>query len=164
MELERARAIFQRFVNVHPQPKNWIKWSKFEESTGDIGNFVVCWKHFQWIYSNTTFAHILTTMHLFHPRFSLIERARAIYEQMHDTLGQDFIDQNYFVSFAKFEIRQKELERARVIFRYALDRFAQSEAENLYNSYSQFEKQYGGREGIEDVVTNKRRNKYEEVK
>ena len=44
-ELERARKVFQRFVNVHPQPKNWLKWSKFEEQNGDIGKLDIK-KHF----------------------------------------------------------------------------------------------------------------------
>ena len=89
------------------------------------------------------------------------DRARIIYEQCSDTLGVHFLDQNIFVSFAKFEIRQKEIERARLIYKYALEKIPRDQAENLYNSYTQFEKQFGGRDGIEDVVINKRRAKYE---
>lgn len=78
-------------------------------------------------------------------------------------LGEEFIDQNIYVSFAKFETRQKEFERARVIYKYALDKLPKGQAENLYNVYTQFEKQHGGKEGIEDVIIEKRRAKYEDV-
>ena len=36
-EIDRARAIFKKFVTCYPMPKNWIKWSKFEEQNGFIG-------------------------------------------------------------------------------------------------------------------------------
>ena len=91
------------------------------------------------------------------------ENAREIYEQCISTLGETYIDQNIYVSFAKFEIRCKELERARAIFKYALEKLDKEKSTNLYNSYTQFEKQYGGQEGIEDVVISKRRVQYEEV-
>ncbi len=37
-EHARAKEIFKRFVTCFPQPKNWIKWSKFEEQNGRAGN------------------------------------------------------------------------------------------------------------------------------
>jgi crooked neck len=54
-------------------------------------------------------------------------------------------------------------ERARVIYKYALDHLPKARAQELYALYTQFEKQYGNREGIEDVVVAKRRFQYEEV-
>ena len=32
-----------------------------------------------------------------------------IYEQCIETLGEEYIDQNVYISFAKFETRQKEV-------------------------------------------------------
>ncbi|KAJ3048483.1 Crooked neck-like protein 1 [Rhizophlyctis rosea] len=125
-ELDRAREIYRRFVGVHPQPKNWLKWAKYEESIGRIDN------------------------------------AREIYQQCIETLGDDFIDQNMYVSFARFETRQKEIERARAIYKFALEKLPKGQTENLYNVYTQFEKQHGAKEGIEDVIIGKRRAKYED--
>ena len=51
-----------------------------------------------------------------------------------------------------------------MIYKYGLEQLPKGQAENLYNSYTQFEKQYGGKDGIEDVVIQKRRTKYEDVK
>ena len=68
-----------------------------------------------------------------------------------------------YVSFARFETRQKELDRARAIYKYALEKLPKGQTENLYNVYTQFEKQHGAKEGIEDVIIGKRRAKYEDV-
>jgi crooked neck len=38
-EIDRARAIYERFVNVHPEPKNWLKWVKFEEEQNNLGEY-----------------------------------------------------------------------------------------------------------------------------
>ncbi len=35
-EVNRARAIYEKFVMVHPDIKNWIKFAKFEESQGNV--------------------------------------------------------------------------------------------------------------------------------
>lgn len=133
-ERERARAVFRKFVTAYPQPKNWLKWAKFEEGNNNI------------------------------------DVAREIYTSCMQTLGEEYIDQNVYISFAKvfgflikFETRHKQIDRSRVIYKYALDKLPEGQKENLYNVYTQFEKQFGGKEGIEDVVISKRRIKYEDV-
>lgn len=49
------------------------------------------------------------------------------------------------------------MERARAIYKYALDHIPKAQAENLYARFVAFEKQHGDREGIEEVVISKRR-------
>jgi crooked neck len=44
------------------------------------------------------------------------------------------------MAFSKFEERAKEWERARVIFKYALDNIPKSECQELYKNYTSFEK------------------------
>jgi crooked neck len=78
-----------------------------------------------------------------------------------DVLEEDANDETFFMSFAKFEERCKEWDRARVIYKYALENLPKSEAQELYKTYISFEKQHGDREGIEDVIVGKRRFQYE---
>ena len=80
-----------------------------------------------------------------------------------ETLGDEFVDEKLFLSYARFEARLKEYDRARAIFRYGLDRLPRSKAAILHKSYSTFEKQFGDREGVEDVILSKRRVQYEEA-
>ena len=49
------------------------------------------------------------------------------------------------------------MDRARAIYKYALDHIPKDQAEGLYARFVAFEKQHGDREGIEDVVVSKRR-------
>jgi hypothetical protein len=61
------------------------------------------------------------------------------------------------MAFAEFEEHVKEPDRARAIYKYALDHLPKSEAGQLYARFVTFEKQHGDRAGIEDVVLSKRR-------
>lgn len=44
----------------------------------------------------------------------------------------------------------------------ALEKLEKEKSENLYKEYTSFEKKYGDRKDIEDVVLDKRRNQYED--
>ncbi|KAH9025466.1 hypothetical protein EDB85DRAFT_2277285 [Lactarius pseudohatsudake] len=35
-ELDRASAIYERWVAVRPEPRVWVKWGKFEEERGKV--------------------------------------------------------------------------------------------------------------------------------
>ena len=72
------------------------------------------------------------------------------------------MDEKLFIAYARFEAKLKEYERARAIYKYALDRLPRSRSAVLHKQYTTFEKQHGDREGVEDVVLAKRRVMYEE--
>lgn len=55
-----------------------------------------------------------------------------------------------------------QFERVRVIYKYALDRIPKNQAQELFKYYTMFEKKFGDRRGIEDVIVSKRRFQYEE--
>ena len=55
-------------------------------------------------------------------------------------------------------------DRARAIYKYALDHLPKEKCEEIYKQYTVHEKKYGNRAGIEDVIVSKRRFKYEEVR
>ena len=54
-------------------------------------------------------------------------------------------------------------DRARAIYKYALDHLAKEKCDEIYKNYTIHEKKYGDRAGIEDVIVSKRKFKYEEV-
>lgn len=49
-----------------------------------------------------------------------------------------------------------------MIYKYALDRIPKQDAQNLFKNYTIFEKKFGDRRGIEDIIVSKRRFQYEE--
>lgn len=79
-------------------------------------------------------------------------------------MGDDHLDacEDLFIKFAEFEIMVKEFDRARAIFKYALDHIPKGKANELYKKFISFEKQYGNKTGIEEAIVNKRRFFYEE--
>lgn len=125
-EVDRARHIYEQFVQVHPEVKNWIRYAKFEEQNGYLAN------------------------------------ARNVFERATEFFGEEHMDEKLYIAFAKFEEGSREYERARTIFKYALEHIPKQQAHELFKAYTHFEKKYGDRAGIEDVITNKRRFQYEE--
>ncbi|KAF2842298.1 TPR-like protein [Patellaria atrata CBS 101060] len=126
-EFDRARTIFRQLTLVHPDPKNWIKWARFEEENGTS------------------------------------DLVREVYGNAIEELGQDFMDEKIFIEYARFETKLKELERARVIYKYALNALPRSKSARLHKSYTTFEKQFGDKDGVEDVILSKRRVHYEQL-
>ncbi|KAL6486665.1 hypothetical protein MHYP_G00060570 [Metynnis hypsauchen] len=98
----------------------------------------------------------------FEDKHGYIAHARKVFERAVEFFGEEHIDENLFVAFAKFEEKQKEFERVRVIYKYALDRIPKQQAQELFKNYTVFEKKFGDRRGIEDVIVSKRRFQYEE--
>lgn len=62
------------------------------------------------------------------------------------------VQEELFIKFAEFEEKCKEIDRARAIYKYALDHIPKSQADAVYQRFVGFEKQHGDREGIE-VIT-----------
>ena len=59
------------------------------------------------------------------------------------------LQQELFIKFAEFEEKVKEDDRARAIFRYALDHIPKVQAQEVYRRFVAFEKQHGNRDAIE---------------
>jgi crooked neck len=129
-ELERASKIWRRKVDVHTEPKQFIRWAQYEEERGAI------------------------------------EQARNVFQQAMEFFGEEqermVFAQTVYTAFAKMETRLKEFDRARVIYKYALDRLPKTKSSGVLSSYTRFEKQYGTKDGIEDTVLGKRRIQYED--
>jgi crooked neck len=160
-EFERARSIYERFVIVHPEPKNWIKVRTSLHELFDYTN------------------QLLLKWAKFEEENGTSDLVRDVFGTAVTTLGDDFMDvrdpdaltacetytdfqqEKLFMAYAKFESRLKELDRARAIYKFALDRMPRSKSVNLHKAFTQFEKQFGNKEGIEDVILSKRRVHYE---
>jgi crooked neck len=125
-EFDNARELYEAFTTVHPEPANWLKWTRFEMEHGTS------------------------------------DLVREVFGNAVETLGEDFMSEKIFIEYARFEAKLNEFERARLLYKFALDRMPRSKSVNLHKAYTTFEKQYGDRSGVEDVVLAKRRVQYEE--
>ncbi|KAJ2020377.1 NineTeen Complex (NTC) component [Coemansia sp. RSA 455] len=156
--VDGAREIFNRWMQWEPEEEAWSAFIKFERRYGETDNARAVFERFVFVHpeSKTWLKWAKFEEDLVEP-----DRVRDIFGRAIDRLGEAFMDQHIFISFAKFEVRMKEVERARAIYKYALERLPKAKSQALYNQYTLFEKQYGEREEIEDVVANKRRMQYE---
>lgn len=154
-----TRQVFERWMSWEPEEGAWgayikmeKRYSEFERARGIFQRFTVVHPEPRnWI-----------KWARFEEEYGTSDLVREVYGVAIETLGEDFMDEKLFSAYAKFEAKLKEYERARAIYKYALDRLPRSKAMALHKAYTTFEKQYGDREGVEDVILSKRRVQYEE--
>ncbi|PKY17066.1 TPR-like protein [Rhizophagus irregularis] len=154
-----ARQIFERWMQWEPDESAWNAYIKMEKRYKEIDRARAIYERFVNVHPEPK--NWLKWVK-FEEEQNNLEKCREILSQAIEVLGEDHMDQKIFIAFAKFETRLKEFERARIIYKYALDKLPRSKSESLYNAYTQFEKQHGDKDEIEDVVVGKRRLQYDE--
>ena len=147
-------------MEFEPDEQAWLTYIKFELRYKERERARV-------IYEGLITAHPEPKYWIKYARFeenhSYINNARKIYERAVAFYGDEFLEEDLFIAFAKFEEKQKEHERVRVIYRYALDKMTKDRCMNLYNEYTRHEKKYGDKASIDNVITSKRKFQYEEA-
>jgi crooked neck len=156
----RAREIFERWVLWKPDIQVWNSYINFEKRYQETDRTRALFERY-------IVAHPSTKTWLKFARFEedlkQIARARLVYEQAITAMGKDYADEELFSMFAKFETRYKEFERANAVYQYGLSTLPKSKAQKLMDLYTQFQRQHGTIEDLEEVLVNKRRHQYEEA-
>ncbi|KAI5609422.1 crooked neck-like protein 1, partial [Silurus asotus] len=161
-----CRLVFERWMEWMPEEQAWHSYINFELRYKEVEK-ARCIYEIMVLNSSA-----LVTVHpevknwikyaRFEDKHGYIAHARKVYERAIEFFGEEQVDENLYVAFAKFEEKQKEFERVRVIYKYALDQIPKQQAQELFKNYTVFEKKFGDRRGIEDVIVSKRRFQYEE--
>jgi len=159
--LGQARALFERWMAWEPDHPAWAAYAKFELRHGET-------ERARGVYDRYVQCHPTVKAWLRYAKFEMADagdrtRARGAYERAVTALEGEPGVADLFTRFAQFEEQCRELERARAIYRYALDHLPKSAAARVFEAYTSFEKQHGDRAGIEAVVLGKRRVAYEEA-
>jgi crooked neck len=154
-----TRQVFERWMSWEPDEAAWMAYVKLEKRYGEFDRARAIFERF-------TIVHPEPRNWIKWARFEeengTSQLVRDVYGVAIETLGEEFMDEKLFIAYARFEAKLKEYERARAIYKYALDRMPRSQSTALHKSYTTFEKQFGNREGVEDVILAKRRVQYEE--
>ncbi|GAM88469.1 hypothetical protein ANO11243_065020 [Dothideomycetidae sp. 11243] len=154
-----TRQVFERWMSWEPDENAWSAYIKLEKRYGEYDRARAIFERF-------TIVHPEPRNWLKWTRFEeengTSDLVRDVFGMAIETLGDDFIDEKVFIAYSRFEARLKEYERARAIYKYALDRMPRSKSAILHKHYTTFEKQFGDATGVEDVVMSKRRVRYEE--
>ncbi|XP_033124817.1 crooked neck-like protein 1 [Anneissia japonica] len=154
-----ARQVFERWMEWEPEEQPWFTYIKFELRYKEFDRVRAIYERL--IIVHPTIKNWMKYAN-FEEHHSFPGNSRSVYERSIEFFGEDNMEEDLFVSFAKFEERQKEFERSRVIYKYALEHIPKEHAQNLFKNYTILEKKYGDREGIEDVIVSKRKFQYEE--
>ncbi|KAK5132906.1 NineTeen Complex (NTC) component [Meristemomyces frigidus] len=154
-----TRAVFERWMSWEPDEAAWSAYIKLEKRYAE-------YERARNVFERFTIVHPESRNWIKWARFEeengTSDLVREVFGMAIETLGDEFMDEKLFIAYARFEAKLKEYERARAIYKYALDRMARSKSAVLHKQYTTFEKQFGDREGVEDVVLSKRRVMYEE--
>ena len=154
-----TRQVFERWMSWEPDEAAWSSYIKLEKRYGE-------YQRARDIFTRFTTVHpeprnwIKWTR--FEEEYGTSDLVREVFGMAVEALGEDFMDERLFIAYARYEAKLKEYERSRAIYKYSLDRLPRSKSLALHKSYTTFEKQFGDREGVEDVILSKRRVQYEE--
>lgn len=158
-----TREIFERWMEWEPDERAWNAYIAFEVRYDELDRASAVWER-------AVTCHPEPRRWIRWAKFeedrSAIDKARNVFHMALDFFGEGESAleraQTVFTAFAKMETRQGEVDRARIIYKYALERLPRAKSEGIYASYTRFEKQFGSIKGVEDTVVQKRRLQYEE--
>jgi crooked neck len=158
-----ARQVFERWMQWEPEDKAWQAYIKMEERYNEPDRASVIYE--RWIAVRPE-PRVWVKWAKFEEERGKLDKGREVFQTALQFFGdeEEQIEkaQAVFNAFAKMEIRLKEYERARVIYKFALERLPRSKSATLYASYTKFEKQHGTRSILESTVLGKRRIQYED--
>lgn len=102
-EVERARSIYSRFVSVHPDAKNWIKFAKFEEAHGYINRAREIYeKSIEFFGDDYIDESLFSSFAKFEERQKEHERVKVIYQYALKKLPKDK-SHKIFDEFSRYE-------------------------------------------------------------
>ncbi|OAA39703.1 cell cycle control protein (Cwf4) [Metarhizium rileyi] len=154
-----TRQVFDRWMQWQPDEAAWNAYIKLEKRYGEFERARAIFERFTVVHPEP---RNWIKWAKFEEEYGTSELVREVFGSGVEALGDDFVDERLFIAYARFESKLKEYERARAIYKYALDRLPRSKSMLLHKAYTTFEKQFGDKDGVEDVVLSKRRVHYEE--
>ncbi|KAH9167064.1 protein prenylyltransferase [Lactarius sanguifluus] len=158
-----ARQVFERWMAWEPDDKAWQAYIKLEIRYNELDRASAIYE--RWVAVRPE-PRVWVKWGKFEEERGKVDKARDVFQSALEFFGDEEEQvekaQAVFGAFARTETRLKEYERARVIYKFALERLPRSKSAHLYAAYTKFEKQHGTRTTLESTVLGKRRIQYEE--
>ncbi|KAI1325269.1 cell cycle control protein [Xylariaceae sp. FL0255] len=154
-----TRQVFERWMSWEPDEAAWSAYIKLEKRYSEFERARAIFERFTIVHPEP---RNWIKWAKFEEEYGSSDLVREVFGSAVEALGDEFVDERLFIAYARFEAKLKEYERSRAIYKYALDRLPRSKSMGLHKAYTTFEKQYGDKDGVEDVVLSKRRRLYED--
>lgn len=158
-DIPGCRQVFERWMTWQPDERAWSAYIHFERRYQEFDNARNILQRFVLVHPEP---RNFLKWAKFEEEFGTSDLVREVFQTAIESLGDEFVDERLFIAFARYEAKLKEYDRARAIFKFALDNLPRSRSMKLHAEYTVFEKQFGDRDGVEDVILSKRRRLYEE--
>jgi len=162
--VENCRQVFERFMRWEPDDNGWAAYIKFEMRQGEIGRA-------RGLYERYMACHPTSRAYLKYAHWEEKQQQRVftrrVYERSLEEIHPSERTEKLLINFARFEERCHEYDRARTIYKYAIDQLGQGElgqdaaSDELKQEFASFEKRHGSRKDIESAIVQKRREQYE---
>ena len=157
---DNARQIFQRWLAWEPPAKAFLVFVDFECRMRDFNGA-------RSVFERLLLIHPFPESYLRYCDFEIKmgepARARNVFERCLDYFGEKNVDEMFILRFAAFEESEGEIERGRAIYKIGIDNMPESSAHDLYPSYLQFEKRYGGNTEIENAIIEQKKIQYQKI-
>lgn len=175
----KCRAVFDRWMAWCPDDNAWLSYARFEQRCGTTAQARDVLDRYVTQYPSAK-AFLKFARWAEHDAKD-VPLAREVYERALAELPAECVTPKVFMHFATFEERHGEHERARIIYRHAVDLFKLGTSETrrrkgdddnkgdndndadddkreaLYSAYVSFEKKFGTKDGVENLVLTKQR-------
>lgn len=162
-DIPGTRQVFDRWMKWEPSEEAWSAYIRLEKRYGEYDRAREVFRAFTAVHPEP---RTWLKWAKFEEEYGTSDLVREVFQTaiqtIAETLGDEAVDEKIFMAFAKYEARLRELDRARAIYKFGLDNLPRSRSMALHSQYTTFEKQFGDREGVEDVILTKRRRLYEE--
>ncbi|KAK1757610.1 hypothetical protein QBC47DRAFT_376494 [Echria macrotheca] len=161
-DIPGTRQVFDRWMKWEPDEQAWSAYIKLEKRYGEFDRAREVFRAFTAVHPEP---RTWLKWAKFEEEYGTSEMVREVFQTaiqtIGETLGDEAVDEKIFIAFARYEARLREYERARAIYKFGLDNLPRSRSMALHAQYTTFEKQFGDKEGVEDVILTKRRRLYE---
>ncbi|KAK0730617.1 hypothetical protein B0H67DRAFT_639097 [Lasiosphaeris hirsuta] len=162
-DIPGTRQVFDRWMKWEPDEQAWSAYVRLEKRYGEYDRAREIFRAFTAVHPEP---RTWLKWAKFEEEYGTSDLVRDVFQTaiqtIAETLGDEAVDEKIFMAFAKYEARLREYERARAIYKFGLDNLPRSRSMALHAQYTTFEKQFGDKEGVEDVILTKRRRLYEE--
>jgi crooked neck len=154
-----VRQVFDRWMKWEPDEQAFSAYIRLEKRYGEYDRARDIFRLFTMIHPEP---RNWIKWAKFEEEFGTSDLVREVFQTAIETLGDELVDEKLFIAYARYEAKLKDYDRARAIYKFGLDNLPRSRSMLLHKEYTTFEKQFGDKEGVEDVVLSKRRRHYEE--
>ena len=162
-DIPGTRQVFDRWMKWEPDDQAWNAYIKLEKRYGEFDRAREIFRAFTMVHPEP---RTWLKWAKFEEEYGTSDMVREVFQNaiqtIAETIGDEAVDEKLFIAFARYEVRLREYDRARAIYKFGLDNIPRSRSMALHSQYTTFEKQFGDKDGVQDVILTKRRRIYEE--